>query len=160
MPTPTETNPTLHFWDVPAALLGLVIAGVLYNIPIFGRFAIVWMGAPLAMVLLRRTFLPMLTPSETEAAASPSPHSKLGASVLSISGGAIAMIAAAMVFGMMKVGRDDLAWPFLLPVAVGGAMATIGLRRLTHPGIGARTERTEPAPGPKRKPLGQAHRKT
>jgi len=157
---PSETNPILQFWDVPAALLGMVFAGVLGTIPIWGRFGVFWYGAPLAAVLLRRKLFPMLSPPEAAAARPPWPQSRLGASILSIMGVFIAMLAGLGIFGMMKVGREDLIWIFLLPLGVGGLMATIGVRRLTHPESAAAYGRTEPAPAPTRKARRQADRRS
>ncbi|WP_437293346.1 hypothetical protein [Sorangium sp. So ce426] len=125
-------NPTLHFWDVPAALLGLAVAGALSRIPLLGEYGLLWIGAPAAFVALRRLALPQLTPAATAPKPSLSIWQRLGAYFCLILGGVITLIAGiAFYINATRETRPEFTWQLLLPMAIGGALAMVGIRRLT-----------------------------
>ncbi|HTN84065.1 MAG TPA: hypothetical protein VL242_10275 [Sorangium sp.] len=127
-----ERNPTLHFWDVPAALFGLAVAGALSRIPLLEGFGLLWVGAPAAMVALRRLALPQLTPAATAPRPTLSVWQRLGAYLCLIIGGVIALLAGIVFYlDATHATHPEFSWKALLPVAVGGALAAVGLRRLT-----------------------------
>jgi hypothetical protein len=135
--TPSPTNPSLSFWDVPAALLGMAIPAALCSMTPIGEYKVVWLGAPLAMVMLRRTLLPGLTPAVTENLVPISPRDRLVAYALMITGGVIALLTGLLFYSTATdPAKREFCWVFLPFLWVGGAMATLGVRKMTHPSGG------------------------
>jgi hypothetical protein len=131
---PSSEDPALHFWDVPAALLGVAIAGGLSGVPVLGTYGIVWIGGPFAMVALRRTFLPMLTPAVEVDPAPVSLGRRLLAYIFMLVGGTIAMLSGLIFYGAATAAkRPEFAWPFLIVFGMGGMLAALGVRWLTNP---------------------------
>ncbi|XYH98606.1 hypothetical protein ACMHYB_02260 [Sorangium sp. So ce1128] len=132
MANESARNPTLHFWDVPAALLGVAVAGALSHIPLLEGFGLLWVGAPAAFVALRRLALPQLTPAATAPRPTLSVWQRLFAYLCLIIGGVIALLAGIVFYiNVTQKTRAEFSWKLLIPVAVGGALAAVGLRRLT-----------------------------
>jgi hypothetical protein len=128
------SNPNLSFWDVPAALLGFAIAAALQGIPIVGQYGIEWLGAPAAMVALRRTLLPGLTPAVEDNLVPISPRDRLVAYAILIPGGVLTLLAGLLFYATATdPAKRSTCWVFLPVLWIGGAIATLGVRRLTNP---------------------------
>ncbi|WP_437733511.1 hypothetical protein [Sorangium sp. So ce1335] len=132
MASESGRNPTLHFWDVPAAILGLAVAGALSRIPLLEGFGLLWIGAPAAFVALRRVALPQLTPAATVPRPTLSFWQRLGAYCCLIVGGVITLLSGIVFYiNATHATRAEFSWKLLLPLAIGGAIAAVGVRKLT-----------------------------
>ncbi|MBN9165121.1 MAG: hypothetical protein BGO98_42370 [Myxococcales bacterium 68-20] len=124
----------LYFWDVPAALLGLGATLVLQSLVVLDH-GVVWMGAPVAAVLLRRWLLPSLTPPIDETAPPPSVGRRLMALALIIPGGFVLFLSMLfLVVALESPGeRENIlsAWPLLIVIGVGGSITAMGVRIMT-----------------------------
>jgi hypothetical protein len=124
-------NLRLLFWDVPAAILGLVVTLLLVQIPI-GDFGILWFGAPVVFVLARRTWLPQLSPPDDFEPKPVSWARAIAAYSLIIVGGFIAMVAGLVVCVGAWNTPHEFIWPALIVSGIGGLIAIPGVRWLTQ----------------------------
>jgi hypothetical protein len=128
----TAWTAPLAFWDVPAALVGLAVAGGLQRVPIGHLGGVIWIGAPVAFVAARRALLPQLSPSRNEPRPEITLGRKIGAYVCMIVGGFFVLLGGLFFYGAATDERQPVfAWPFLLVAAAGGALASWGVRRVT-----------------------------
>lgn len=130
----SPSNPSLCFWDVPAALLGFAAAAALSSIPVIGDYGVVWFGAPFALVVLRRMLLPMLTPPLDAQSAPISLARRSLAYIFMIAGGVLALISGTVFyFAATDSKQAEFAWPFLVALGVGGTISALGVRWITTP---------------------------
>ena len=128
---PTQTNPALSVWDIPAALLGLALAMALSHVPVIGKHGLLWIGAPAAVVILRQKFLPKLTPTAQQSGRPLSIARKAFAYALTVLGGVIALIGGMVLYIAVAVDPEPrAAWAGLIALSIGGLIAATGLRRL------------------------------
>ncbi len=127
----------LHAWDVPAALLGVIIASVLVvRFPSWRESGAAVMstyaGPIIGLVSARRAMFPLLTPPEGLQKAPPSLGRRLAAYALLIFGGFLVFLPALLLYAAAVDEKNPgFAWPALIPLAIGGAMGTVGVRWLT-----------------------------
>jgi hypothetical protein len=127
----TMWSAKLYSWDVPAALVGFAAACFLRRIPL-GSVSVLWWGAPVAFVALRRAVLPQLTPASDPSRPPPSMGRRVGAYACLIVGGFIALIAGLFFYmAATDAKQPGFAWPALLVLGFGGGIAALGVRWLT-----------------------------
>jgi hypothetical protein len=126
----TAWGEPLQFWDVPFALVGLGLAATLNGLAV-GGYHLLWIGAPVALVAARRGLLPQLSRS-TSTAAPITVGRRIGAYVLMVVGGFVALIAGGIFYAAASDAEHPATlWPALLIAGLGGLVAAVGVRRVT-----------------------------
>jgi hypothetical protein len=118
-------------WDVIAGLVGLGTALALQWLQPDGwPFKVLWIGAPAAMVVARRSFLPQLNPPSDEAKTPSTPMRRVSGYVLMIVGG-FGMFIDGIVLWVMINERAPLPIAIALGIfGVAGWIASRGYRRV------------------------------